>query len=226
MITGANRGIGLELVRHYLRAGHQVFAGSRKPALACTLNELTHEYSSLVVLELDVTRQETIDHSLRFMRTITTGLDVLINNAGIAPSGDNLETIKADMMLQTFQVNVVGPLLVSRTLLPLLQLGERPRIVNISSQMGSLQAWTGGGNYSYCSSKAALNMVSRILARDLPSSISVIALHPGWVQTDMGGTQAPLTPAESAQGIIQVIDHLTREDSGKFFTWQGSEHPW
>jgi NAD(P)-dependent dehydrogenase (short-subunit alcohol dehydrogenase family) len=118
-------------------------------------------------------------------------------------------------------------MLVVREMLPLLEASPSAKIINITSQLGSLERKTSGGDYSYCSSKAALNMLSRTLAADLSGrGIPVIVVHPGWVQTDMGGSSASLTPHQSAAGIIALLDKLTLKDTGKFFTWEGRPHPW
>jgi NAD(P)-dependent dehydrogenase (short-subunit alcohol dehydrogenase family) len=130
-------------------------------------------------------------------------------------------------MLEVFRVNAVGPMIVSQVFLDLLREGRNPKIVNMTSQMGSLETKQEGGYYSYSSSKAALNMITRLLSFDVqPDGVIVAALHPGWVRTDMGGEHATLTPQESVRGLLEVINRLTADDSGKFYTWEGREHPW
>jgi NAD(P)-dependent dehydrogenase (short-subunit alcohol dehydrogenase family) len=228
LITGSNRGIGLALVRASLARGDRVFATCRRPDEAEELHALAAEHGDrLTILRLDVTDEETIEASVEGVQSEEDGLEVLVNNAGISPSGERLGRLDAETMLHTFHVNAVGPMLVSQAFLELLRSGDDPKIVNISSQLGSLTRKSSGGRYSYCSSKAALNMLTRALAFDLRSDgIVVLAMHPGWVRTDMGGSGAPVAPAESAQGIQRVADGLTMSDSGAFYTYQGREVPW
>lgn len=230
LITGANRGLGFEFVRQCLARGDRVFAGCRNPAKATALQALSADHpGQLTIPPLDVTDEETIAACVEAIRSQVDGLDLLINNAGIYPRGETPTTLNADTMLRAFHVNAVGPMIVAKHCLDLLRAGDHPRIVNISSKMGSLwwKEREGGGDYSYCSSKAALNMLTRTLAFDLRSDgIIVVALNPGWVQTDMGGSNADLTPAESVCGMLEVIERLTESDSSKFFTWEGKEHPW
>ncbi len=183
----------------------------------------------LTILTLDVTDEVAIDASVQAIRSHVDGLDLLINNAGAYPRGETPTTLNATTMLQAFQLNCVAPMIVAQRCLDLLRAGNHPKIVNISSKMGSLwwKEKEGGGDYSYCSSKAALNMLTRTLAFDLRSDgIIVVALNPGWVQTDMGGNSADLTPTESVRGMLDVIERLTEADTSRFFTWEGQEHPW
>lgn len=230
MVTGGNRGLGLEFVRQCLARGDLVFAGCRSPAKALALHTLSAAHpNQLVLLTLDVTDEASIDASVEAMRSQVDGLDLLINNAGAYPRGETPATLKATTMLNAFHLNAVAPMIVAQRCLDLLRSGDQPKIANISSKMGSLwwKEREGGEDYSYCSSKAALNMLTRTLAFDLrPDGIVVVALNPGWVQTDMGGGSADLTPVESVRGMLSVIDRLTKTDTSKFFTWEGQEHPW
>lgn len=179
------------------------------------------------VLQMDVTDRESIATAAQSVHRKVSGIDVLINNAGISPRGERYFNLDAGTMLEMYHVNTIGPMIVSQVFLDLLRTGRNPRIINISSRMGSLEAKDEGGHYTYSSSKAALNMLTRALSYDLRSEgIVVAALHPGWVQTDMGGEHATLTPQESVRGMLEVINRLTEEDSGKFYTWEGHEHPW
>ncbi|MBZ0275563.1 MAG: SDR family oxidoreductase [Anaerolineae bacterium] len=230
-ITGTNRGIGLELTRQILRrADTLVFAAARHPAGAHDLNALAAQYPDrLTVIPLEVTDENAVADAARLIAALTDGLDILINNAAINPpeSAQTLDGINTATLLETLHVNTAAPLMIIKALRGLLQRGNNPRIINISSEMGSLAERTYGGDYAYCASKAALNMVTRGLAVDLRrATITVIALDPGWVQTDMGSPEADLTPEESALGILRVIDRLTHTDSGRFFRWNGSENPW
>jgi len=229
LITGANRGLGLEFTRQLLSEGAHVFAGCRHPENALELQKLSTEYKRLNVLRLDVTNENTIAAAVRTINLEVGSLDLLINNAGIYPRGETPQTITAETLLYAFHVNAVGPLIVAKYCLDLLERGNDPKIVNISSKMGSLwwKEKEGGGDYSYCSSKAALNMLSRTLALDLrEKGIIVVMLNPGWVKTDMGGPEADLTPTESVRGMLKVIKGLTLDQSGKFLTTEGEEFPW
>jgi len=207
-----------------------VFAGCRRPENAVDLQALSSTHpGQLTVLNLDVMDDAAIDASVEVVRSHVDGLDLLINNAGAYPRGETPTTINVTTMLQTFHLNSVAPMIVAQHCLDLLRAGNHPKIVNVSSKMGSLwwKEREGGGDYSYCSSKAALNMLTRTLAFDLRSEgIIVVVMNPGWVQTDMGGSAADLTPVESVHGMLNVIERLTEADTSKFFTWEGWEHPW
>lgn len=227
-ITGTNRGIGLELVRRYLERGDRVFATCRKPDEAAELQKLNAKYADqLTILKLEVTSQEEIETAGQIVEGAADGLDLLINNAGMAISGENLGDLSPDAVLHVFSVNAVAPLMVAQRFCDLLTAGDNSKLVNVSSQLGSLARKTDGGRYSYTSSKAALNMFTRALAFDLkPKGITTVTIHPGWVQTDMGGENAPISVQESCEGILQLIDDLTLDDSGRFLSWEGEELPW
>jgi NAD(P)-dependent dehydrogenase (short-subunit alcohol dehydrogenase family) len=230
LITGASRGLGLEFVRQCLPRGASVFAGCRTPENAMDLQMLSAAHpEQLTILTLDVTDKATIDASVEIIRSQVDGLDLLINNAGVYPRGELPTNLNAETLLQAFRVNSIGPMIVAQRCLELLRAGDHTKIVNISSKMGSLwwKEKEGGGDYSYCSSKAALNMLTRTLAFDLRSDgIIVVGLIPGWVQTDMGGSDADLTPTESVGSMLKVVDRLTLADTSKLFTWEDREHPW
>lgn len=228
LITGANRGIGLELAWQYLERGDLVLATARNLDAAADLHALAAQHDGRChLLALEVTDDENIAAMAAQAAVLVDGLDVLINNAGVFPRNERPETLDAQVLLHTLHTNAVAPLIVVRELLPLLRRGQRPRILNITSQLGSLTRRASGRCYSYCSSKAALNMLTRSLAFDLQDDgIIAVAVHPGWVQTDMGGSHAPVTPGESAAGIIALADGLTMEHTSKFLTWDGREHTW
>jgi NAD(P)-dependent dehydrogenase (short-subunit alcohol dehydrogenase family) len=227
-VTGANRGIGLELVRQMLLRGDRVFATCRQPELATELNRLQENHNGiLTVLPLDVANKEAIDHAVSTVRGFADGLDALFNNAGVGGGREPLGQIIENDLVQTYRVNAVAPLMIAQALLPLLEKGDRPAIVNITSRMGSIDDNGSGGYYAYRASKAALNMLNKSLAIDLArNSIISVVIHPGWVQTDMGGQGAPLPVSDSVKGILQVIDTLSRNDTGKFLDWKGDVIPW
>ena len=220
LITGANRGIGLELARQFSDSGWQVIGTARKPEQAGDLRALGAR-----VLQLDVTDQDSVDRLAGDLES--ESLDLLINNAGIFPRVRTItETNFADVT-RTFAVNTIGPMRVTRALLPNLRSAEGKLIVNISSRLGSIANNSGGGFYGYRESKAALNMFTRSLATELgDEGFICVVVHPGWVQTDMGGPNATLTVPESAQGIRKVIGRLSPADNGTFWNYDGEPLPW
>lgn len=229
LVTGASRGLGLEYVRRYAARGDRVFATCRDPAAGERLAAVARQYpQSVEIVALDVADRGSIDAAVARVAADGSGtLDVLINNAGLSPRGEELSNLDTAGMLSVLEVNTVAPLIVVQRCRALLRRAERPRIVNMSSSMGSLAKKDYGRHYSYAASKAALNMLTRAAAHDLAEDgIVVVALHPGWVQTDLGGAQATLSPKESVQGMIRVIDGLGPAQSSRFLTWQGEEHPW
>jgi NAD(P)-dependent dehydrogenase (short-subunit alcohol dehydrogenase family) len=219
LITGANRGLGLEFARQYVKAGWSVIGTARKPDAAGELKAL-----GVRVMQLDVTDAESV-------RRLATGLenypiDLLINNAGMSNRGAGFETVDFDSVERVLAVNTVGPMRVTQALLPNLRLGTTKQIVNISSDLGSIER-SRGGFVGYRESKAALNMFTRSLAADLgDEGFTCIVMSPGWVRTDMGGPEAPLSPAESITGMRAVIDGLKPEDSGSFKKYDGTTVPW
>lgn len=230
LITGSNRGIGLEFVRQYLDKGEaQIFAACRQPETANQLNELVIQHPDrLVVVKMEVSDAVSIAESLNTVQAYADGIDLLINNAGINPPHQSFAEITPETMMHVFHVNSVSPLMVVKTYLNLLKHGTNTRVVNISSQLGSLTLRQGGGSYyAYSPSKAALNMLTRFLAADLRTfGITTVTVHPGWVQTDMGGQSASLTPQESVHGLIRLIEDLSPEHNGQFYQWDGRPLPW
>lgn len=230
LITGSNRGIGLELARQYLKQTDAIIFGTcRTPVKAPELQALKNAYPDRMhIIQLEVTDQNSIAGAVDAVREITSVIDVLLNNAGINTEDrgeQKLHRITPEIMRQVFEVNVIAPVMVVQAFLPLLKPSENGRIVNFSSTMGSISRMDYGGYYAYSTSKAAVNMISRQMSNDLPSHIT-IALDPGWVQTDMGGPSATLTPIESATGIIQVVNSLTRQDNGTYLRYNGETLPW
>lgn len=227
-LTGSNRGLGLEFARQLLERGDWVFATCRHPDQAKALRTLQQQFPQrLRVAALDVSDEEAIARVAAEAAAETDRLDVLINNAGVLHRDDHLGNLRQAPLMHAFAVNAVGPLLLTQALLPLLRKGRRPVVFNLSTQMGSLTLKNYGGYYSYSASKAALNMFGRALAADLrPEGVIVVLVHPGWVRTDMGGSQAPLDPPRSVAGMLALLERLTPEDSGRFLTWEGKEHPW
>lgn len=236
-ITGAGRGLGLAFVKQCLQRGDRVFAGVRRPEKAEQIKPLLAEYPErLELVPLDVTDADSLSASWQQIREKTEVLDLLVNNAGInsmsADAGGSaahlkLGQLESERMLGMFHINAIAPLIIAQRFIDLLEASSSPRIVSISSWLGSLTNKSSGGNYSYCASKTALNMLMRCLAFDvLPKGIVTIVVNPGWVQTDMGGSRAKLTPEQSVTGILDVVEKLTEADAGRFLNWDGSEHPW
>ena len=223
LITGANRGIGLELTKQYAEAGHHVHACCRNPAGADALNALAGE--NVTVHEL--TPQD--GDSVAALAGQIASIDILINNAGMAgPAPDQQAGFSMDFdgWLETFNVNTLAPLRVVQEFHDALKAGTDAKAITITSQMGALDLnWP--VMYAYCSSKAAVNKVMRMLSVELAKeNIAVGLIHPGHVQTDMGGPNAEITSEESASGIISVIDGISVENTGSFMKWNGEPHNW
>ena len=229
LVTGANRGLGLEFVRQLLADGVRVVATCRQPGKATALNTLAAEHPGhLKVLPLDVGDARSRDELVREW-PLAAGEDarigLLVNNAGVLHSGERFGTLTADTLDDSLRTNVTGPLLLTQALAPLLRDGAR--VANLSSQLGSIANTGRFGTPSYAISKAALNMATVQLAHALRErGIVVVALHPGWVRTDMGGAQASEAPEESVTGLRTVIDGLGPDDSGRFLDWTGAALPW
>ena len=220
LVTGANRGIGLEFVRQLSARGDRVTACCRRPADATELLALGVE-----PVALDVTDPASVA-ALR-ERLYGRAIDLLLNNAGVGVRGRPLGRIDYAECLAFFDTNALGPLRLVEALLPALRAGRRRLVVNMTSKMGSIADNTSGDAYAYRASKAALNMITRSLAVDLADEgIACVVLHPGWVQTDMGGAGAPVSVQDSVAGLLAVIDSLAIEHSGRFFDYLGQEVPW
>lgn len=225
LITGANRGLGLEFCRHYLRKGWKVIATCRNPNKANSLIDLA-ESSSLDIHALDVQDEPSI---LRFAEQLSDhSIDLLINNAGVyGGSPQGIENIEKETWLTTLSVNTIAPFMLTRALLPLLRKGQQSKVAFLTSKMGSMEDNGSGRAYIYRSSKAALNAVIKSFSIDLAAEgIAVVALHPGWVRTDMGGPNGLISVEESINGLANVIDSLNATNSGRFLDYQGNEIPW
>ncbi len=226
VITGANRGIGLEFVRRYLARGDHVDAGVRHPESASELSALAASSGGrLRIFACDVADEASVK---AFAEGIgDTPVDMLINNAGIFGARDGFDNVDFANMARLFETNTVGALRVSRALMAHLKRGSTRKIVNMSSNLGSIGDNTSGGFYGYRASKAALNIASKSMALNLKGDgFTVLVLHPGWVQTDMGGPSAPTTVEKSVAGMIQQIDSRGIADSGTFFDFTGKTIPW
>lgn len=229
LVTGANRGLGLEFTRQLLGRGDRVVAACRQPGKATALNTLAGEYPGRVhVLPLDVTAPKSHAELARELPLVLgegAHLDLLINNAGVLHSGERFGYVGADNLEHSFRTNAAGPFLLTQTLAPLL--GDGARVVNLSSRLGSIALTERFGTPSYAVSKAALNMVTVLLARALAErGVVVVAVSPGWVRTEMGGENAEVAPADSVAGLLRQIDGLGAGDGGRFLDWQGDAIAW
>jgi NAD(P)-dependent dehydrogenase (short-subunit alcohol dehydrogenase family) len=236
LVTGANRGIGLEFARQLAARGDRVFATARDVRRAGELRDLAKQYGEdrVTILPLDVDSADSIRAAADTIRGETDGLDLLINNAGIYAArvgkdgqpAERLGDLDFEDALKVIRTNAVAPLILTQALLPLLKRGQQPKVVSITSGYGSV-ADNNGFPYYYAASKAALNQFMRSLAADAAASgIIAIVMSPGWVQTDMGGAGAPITPEQSVAGMLEVIDGLIAKDNSTFKEWRGKEVAW
>jgi NAD(P)-dependent dehydrogenase (short-subunit alcohol dehydrogenase family) len=222
VITGANRGIGLEFARQLSRRGKDtlIIATAREPAQATELARLVHQ-----VVELDVADETSIAKAAE-----TIGdrpVDVLINNAGVSSDQRSLASLTMGELQRVFAVNSFGPMLMTKAILKNLRAGERKLVFSITSQLGSITNNKGGSSYPYRASKAALNQLNMSVSHELAGEgFTCVVAHPGWVKTDMGGSGAPLSPEKSVESLLKVVDGLTPADTGKFFNYDGTTLPW
>ncbi len=230
LVTGASRGIGLEFVRQLLARGDHVIATARHPGRAQALNHLAGEHPGrLHVLPLDVADPKSHAELVRELPLVLDGdgarLNLLINNAGVLHSGERFGHVPLAQMDDSLRTNVTGPFLLTQTLAE--HLADGAVVANLSSILGSIARVDGFHTPSYAISKAAQNMATVLLAQGLSErGIVVLALHPGWVQTDMGGDGAQIAPEQSVAGLLKVIGNATQADSGHYIDWQGAPLPW
>ncbi|KZT63395.1 NAD(P)-binding protein [Daedalea quercina L-15889] len=228
LVTGASRGLGCELVRQLVAAPDNfVVAAVRNPDSASQLHALRPaQGSALHVVQLDVSSEESIRASVPEVEAILSGrgLDYLYNNAGMSAQDDGFN-FSYEQLLAALQTNVAAPALLGAVYLPLLDKGSKKTIVNVSSGMGSLTQEHGSAMTTYCVSKAAVNMLTYKQVRTRPEIVA-ISLSPGWVKTDMGGSDAPLEPPESVAGQLKVVRGLRKKDAGKFLSYDGKELTW
>ena len=219
LITGANRGIGLALTKQYVAAGHAVIACVRDPSGADDL-----KMDKVSVEQMDLGDPASI--SAAAGRIGAQPIDILINNAGAAGgAAQSLDDLDIKAWHEALDVNTIGPLLVARDFKNNLAASGNGKLMTVTSQVGA-STWPMGGMYIYSSTKAGVSRAFVALAIDWKDEpITVGLMHPGWVQTDMGGPHAEITADESASGIISVIDGMTKADSGKFYKWNGELHP-
>ena len=249
LITGANRGLGLEFCRQYGEHGWRVFACCRHTETTdepegfptflhgrrhwrqaegvIGLQEMAKQWNHLTIHQLNVADFEQIDHLAEELKS--EPLDILLSNAGVY--GDKKEHEFGELDYATWQetlrINTLAPVKLSEAFLPHLLKSSQPLIVALTSLMGSMEDNRSGGSLFYRSSKAGLNAVMKSLSIDLlTQKIGVLILHPGWVKTDMGGVRAPLLPYESIEGMRKVIADFSLDKSGQFFDYKGELQPW
>jgi NAD(P)-dependent dehydrogenase (short-subunit alcohol dehydrogenase family) len=228
LVTGANRGLGLEFTRQLLARGDRVLAACRHPGKALALTGLAAAHPGhLHVLPLDLDKERSIAELAREAGALTDALDGLINNAGVLVSGERYGALAGKTLTESFASNVVGPVLLTQALSPLLEKVKNSKVMNLSSRLGSVAAGGGFGTPSYAISKAALNMATHQLAAALaPHGVIVFCVSPGWVSTDMGGSNATSTPAQAVTQLLNVFDAATPADGGCFINVDGASIPW
>ncbi len=227
LITGASRGIGLELTKQYLELGDSVYACCRSPETARELGRLETQFSErLTIVELDVTRADHIQRLVDQFKKENVQLDTLILNAGVALP-EAFGKWSEEAFLATLKTNLIAPALVAQALVGFLK--PEAKVVNISSRIGSFDAKINlaSDQDAYAISKSALNMLTmRLAAKEEMQGKVIVAISPGWVRTDMGGPQATLSVEESARGIIKTIESLSSSLSGSFLSIDGAIIPW
>ena len=228
LITGSNRGLGLEWARQFASDDWRVFATCRHPAEAAELHQLAEKYPNLSIHRLDVTRQEEIQSLAADLNS--ESIDILLNNAGVylEKFDDRLGTgLSYDDWMYTMLVNTLGPMRVAEAFSSHVARSERRLIIAITSHMGSITEISNPGSYYYRSSKAALNACMKGLSIEMRThGIGVLMLHPGWVQTRMGGPGAQISTTQSVTGMRNIADKFKPTDSGRFFRYNGTEIPW
>ena len=226
LITGANRGIGLELCKQYLAEGWEVHACCRKPKKANELKTLTEKNKNLTIHELDVTNDKQMDKLKKALKN--KPVDILLNNAGVHALGASQFGKTDDKAWEeAVAINLIAPMKMMEHFVENVAISDKKIIASMSSKMGSMDDNSSGGSYAYRATKAALNAVMVSAAHDLRHlDITALILHPGWVRTDMGGPNGEISVQESAQKLRKILDECDITDSGKFFDIDRSIIPW
>ena len=224
LVTGTNKGVGLEITRLLSNRGDRVIACCRRPLEATALSKLE---GNIDIQEVSVGEDESVSQLASRLNGVA--IDTIINNAGtMGPEAKRQSVLDMDFSgwADAFNINSMGPVRIMQALLPNLKMTESPKVMTVTSQMGALSLDMTSA-HAYCSSKAALNKFMRLASIDLKSDgIAVGLVHPGWVRTDMGGPRAHLSPEESAAGCIEVTDTLSLDNTGGFWKWNGETHDW
>jgi NAD(P)-dependent dehydrogenase (short-subunit alcohol dehydrogenase family) len=224
LITGANRGIGLEFTKQYAQDGWHVFACCREPQSASALQAIANTHNNVQIFALDVGDFAQIDALALQLKH--ESIDLLLNNAGVYPDS-SFGNIDYNEWLNGFKINSMAPLKMAEAFVQHVSRGQLKKIATLSSKMGSLDDNSSGASYSYRTSKAAANMMMKSLSIDLkPYGISVVTLHPGWVQTDMGGSNALINTQTSVTGMRKVIADTNLSNTGRFIAYDGQAINW
>lgn len=228
LVTGANRGLGLALVRELLARGARVIACCRHPDAADELKTLAPRDAERLQTEaLDLADAGAIEAFAGHLRQHNRRLDLLVHNAGILVSGERFGNVRAEDLAASFAVNASAPLLLTQALATLLRQGHQPRVLCIASQLGSIAQASEFRTVSYAMSKAAMNMAVKRLDAELSQhGITVLAVHPGWLTTRMGGGSATLNAADSARMLLDLVAHANPGDGGRFLAYDGTTLPW
>ncbi|KAL3268416.1 hypothetical protein HHI36_007529 [Cryptolaemus montrouzieri] len=242
LITGANRGLGLGLVKQLakdVKSPKYIIGTCRNIEKAKDLQEVRTQHSNVHILELDIRNTDSFPHFTEEVKNIlcVDGLNVLFNNAGCASKSTRINLVKTEQFTEVFQTNLIGPVMLTKALLPLLKKAasnspkqyciEGGAIINMSSILGSITLNDIGGMYPYRCSKAALNMATKTLSIDLKSDgILVTSIHPGWVKTDLGGQGAPMQVNDSISQIIDLMKNLNESHNGGFYQYDGKKLEW
>lgn len=228
LVTGSNRGIGLEWARQYAELGWRVYATCRVPEQADALQQLAAHHATLSVHRLDVTNNDHVQQLAYELQD--TPLDILVNNAGVyfeRWGKDKLGDIDFDAWQETYQVNVLGAVRVTEALRSQLAHSDKRLVVMTTSHMGSIAEIASPNDYAYRSSKSALNTVVKGLKYELASlGIGILLVHPGWVRTRMGGSQGRFSVTESVNNMRKLVDRFQKQDSGCFYRYDGQIIPW
>jgi NAD(P)-dependent dehydrogenase (short-subunit alcohol dehydrogenase family) len=228
-ITGANRGIGLELTRQLLNAGNKVLAGCRNPEKADSLRSLQGEFKELEILGLSVDDENSVLSCFGKLESENRKIDLLFNNAGIIDWSD-LNEVTKESLEKVYRTNLIGALMVLRSAIPCLRKSSDSLVVNLSSRLGSISLRGNtqlGGAIAYQCSKAALNMLTKQASIDLaPLGIRVISLSPGWVKTEMGGFEAKYEVSDSVRLMLETLENRNSGESGIFLGEDGAEISW
>ena len=226
LITGANRGLGLGFAKKCLKKNVHVLATVRDIKGSKELLALKERFpDNLEIFELDLLKKKAGYTLANFLGD--RPIDVLINNAGVGSTNQHFRAVSPKPWLEVLKVNLIAPLIVTQAIIDNVKKGSDKKIYFLSSQLGSIADNTSGGMYIYRSSKTGLNQVVKSLSVDLKAQgITVVSLHPGWVKTDMGGPNAPVSIDESIEGMMQIIDSTDIRDTGRFLNYDGKELPW
>lgn len=226
LVTGANRGLGLEFVRQLLARGERVVAACRQPGRALELTRLAGAHPGhLAILPLTLPEPRSIAELAREVEALDLRIGLLVNNAGMLVSGERFGAIEGKALRDSFAANAEGPFLLAQALAP--RLADGAKVVNVSTSLGSIGGTASLHSPSYAISKAALNMATRQLAHALGGrGVTVFCAHPGWVKTDMGGAGATLTPQASVSGLLKVLAAIKPADAGTYVDYRGKALPW